>query len=82
MAPPIRLPRSSLLRLRPTRTAFAGARPWKTGFDGVRHAVWASDPRFADGAPLAFTTGSLRGPGFAFTLRGKLDEPAHGDGAG
>ena len=57
-------------------TAFAGARPWKSGFDGVRHAVWASDPRLADGAPLAFTTGSLRGPGFAFTLRGKLDEPA------
>ena len=60
-------------------TAYAGSRPWEAEFDGVRHAAWAADPLFTDGVPATLTTGSLQDPGFAFTLRGKLDEPALGD---
>ena len=52
--------------------AYGASRPWEMDLRGVRHAVWATDSRILDGAPLVFTTGSLRGPGFQFTLRGKL----------
>lgn len=59
--------------------AYLDGRPWNADFRGVRHALWAADPRILNGTLMTATIGSLQGPGFGFTFRGKLDEPALAD---